>query len=307
MISASIARTHRFGRVKRNGYDPAEVDAVVGRLVDAVTDAEERSRDLETKLDDAQVSATAIARTLAAVEKTRDSILADTEADAQRIIGEARLEAETVAVIASNLGAEISARRDAILTEAYQEADAVVARAEATAAARESESAASAATTIADAVAESDAVRREAATEVRNITTGAVWASHKAAIASQQRLDEARAAAAAIIEDARHESDRLRERIASLRTAVATLQASATSLAREAVAGAEVIDLNAIEAMDRGPDEPAPIRPAEPTVKVAAKPAETKTDDRTDDGVATYYQRRAGSIRERIEIARLVN
>ena len=33
MISAAAAENHTFARVKRNGYDPHEVDAVVARLV----------------------------------------------------------------------------------------------------------------------------------------------------------------------------------------------------------------------------------------------------------------------------------
>ena len=33
MISAAAAETHTFARVKRHGYDPHEVDAVVARLV----------------------------------------------------------------------------------------------------------------------------------------------------------------------------------------------------------------------------------------------------------------------------------
>ena len=33
MISAAAAETHIFARVKRNGYDPHEVDAVVARLI----------------------------------------------------------------------------------------------------------------------------------------------------------------------------------------------------------------------------------------------------------------------------------
>jgi DivIVA domain-containing protein len=33
MISAAAAETHTFARVKRNGYDPYEVDAVVARLI----------------------------------------------------------------------------------------------------------------------------------------------------------------------------------------------------------------------------------------------------------------------------------
>jgi len=34
MISAAAAETHTFARVRRNGYDPHEVDAIVARLID---------------------------------------------------------------------------------------------------------------------------------------------------------------------------------------------------------------------------------------------------------------------------------
>jgi len=46
MISAAAAETHTFARVKRNGYDPHEVDAVVARLIDDLQRAEARIDDL---------------------------------------------------------------------------------------------------------------------------------------------------------------------------------------------------------------------------------------------------------------------
>jgi DivIVA domain-containing protein len=42
MISAAAAETHTFARVKRNGYDPHEVDAVVARLVTDLQEAQTR-------------------------------------------------------------------------------------------------------------------------------------------------------------------------------------------------------------------------------------------------------------------------
>jgi DivIVA domain-containing protein len=46
MISAAAAETHTFARVKRNGYDPHEVDAVVARLISDLQRAQARIDDL---------------------------------------------------------------------------------------------------------------------------------------------------------------------------------------------------------------------------------------------------------------------
>ncbi len=46
MISAAAAETHTFARVKRDGYDPHEVDAVVARLITDLHRAQERIDEL---------------------------------------------------------------------------------------------------------------------------------------------------------------------------------------------------------------------------------------------------------------------
>lgn len=46
MISAAAAETHTFARVKRNGYAPHEVDAVVARLVADLRQAQRRIDEL---------------------------------------------------------------------------------------------------------------------------------------------------------------------------------------------------------------------------------------------------------------------
>ena len=56
MISAAAAETHTFARVKRNGYDPHEVDAVVARLVSDLKKAQARITDLaRTQLEGSPV------------------------------------------------------------------------------------------------------------------------------------------------------------------------------------------------------------------------------------------------------------
>ena len=46
MISAAAAETHTFARVRRNGYDPHEVDAVVARLIADLQSAQARIDEL---------------------------------------------------------------------------------------------------------------------------------------------------------------------------------------------------------------------------------------------------------------------
>ncbi len=46
MISAAAAETHTFARVRRNGYDPHEVDAIVARLIDDLQRAQVTIDDL---------------------------------------------------------------------------------------------------------------------------------------------------------------------------------------------------------------------------------------------------------------------
>lgn len=296
MISASIAGTHRFGRVTRKGYDPAEVDAVVERLLDALSEYEERTSDLERKLDDSSVSATAIAMTLAAVERTKATMVAEAETRAEAITAEADTQAEEVVALAASLGAEISAQRDAILSQAYEEADGIVARVEAATAEQQVRAADVAATVVTEAARTASDVERRA--HLRDTTSSmiAAWRVRESHAKTDAMIERARTQAAVILEHAEHESERLNDRIRDLRAAVSTFQASAVELARVTIVEADVIDLEAIEAADADPSHR--------TVKLAPIPTDTTAQQVTDPGPVTYYQRRAGGIKERIKIAR---
>lgn len=307
MISASVAGTHRFGRVKKNGYDPAEVDAIVGRLIDALEEYQDRAKNLERKLDDSHVSAAAISRTLAAVEETKAQILAEADTDADLITAQAHAEAEKVAALASELGAEVSARRDAILTEAFREADAAIAHSQLEVAEQQIAAATTAAAIIEDAMMRADETEREAADALRTASMVAEWQSRESELAARTRITEAEIQAAATIEQAERESERLGTRVHELRMAVSNLQASAADLARATISNADVIDLEAIAARDTSAEEPAPVLPIDRTVNLAPPPSDTPPEVKSHDSPETYYQRRAGGIKERIKIARLIN
>ena len=300
MISATAAGTHRFGRVKKNGYDPAEVDAVVGRLLDALALQDERIHALEEKLDDSQVSATAIARTLAAVEKTAADLLGEAEDQATSVVRKAMDEAAEIATLAGELGAEVSARRDAILTEAYGEADTLIAAAQIAIAEQQIAAASLATRIVDDAGREADRMDGEAGMRSRTAAMIAAWRLRESQIDADRRIAEAEGRAAAIIDEALQESHTLGRRITDLRKAVANLQTSAAELARATIVEADVIDLNAIEAADTPPAplvRLAPVQPKRP-------PADNEPDPDKHHDPETYYQRRTSGIKERIKIAR---
>jgi DivIVA domain-containing protein len=298
MISATAAGTHRFGRVKRNGYDPAEVDAVVGRLLDALALQDDRIRVLEDKLDDSQVSATAITRTLAAVERTATELLTEVETTAVAIVRKAMDDAAEIALLADELGAEISARRDTILTDAYLEADELIASAQLAIAEQEVAAAALATRQVGDASRDAEQIAQEADVRSRTAAMIAAWRLRESQTEADRHIAEAEGQAAAIIEEANQESRELGRRITNLRTAVSHLQSSAAELARTTIVEADVIDLNAIEAADTPPGPPVRLAPVQKPIAVV------EPDPEVEHGPETYYQRRTGGIKERIKIAR---
>ena len=273
MISASAADAHRFGRVRRNGYDPAEVDAVVSRLVDMLRTYEDRIHGLEERLTEADASADAIRRTFVAAEKTRDEILEAARAQSQSITDGARSEAEEILAVARTAAAESTERaetevaeltelaerleadmadtRKRILDEAEQEAAGVLAEAESEAAvamtAALEQARAESETTIAEAFTQ----RRTAELVARAAATAAAWTRREALMNARSIVAEAEERAALLVADAERERAALTERAEHLRHAIATLQASAAQLAALANSQASIIDLSEVESLER--------------------------------------------------------
>lgn len=234
--------------------------------------------------------------TLAAVERTKADIIGEANAQAKEIIAEATNTAEGIAGLAAGLGAEISAQRDAILSQAYQDADAIVAGVESDSCIQQIRSAELAAAVVAEAVRSAADIERESQFRDTASSMAATWRLRESNSAAETVIERAETRAATIVEQAEHESERLNDRIRDLRAAVSSLQASAVELARVTIVESDVIDLEAIEARDRAPSQ----RP----VKLAPVPTDSNTEPVSDPGPATYYQRRAGGIKERIKIAR---
>lgn len=298
MISATVAGSHRFGTVRRHGYDPAEVDAVVERLTDALSTCQEKVAHLESRLEDSEVSAAAITRTLAVVENTRSGMLDEARAEAEEVIAKAKAEADDITHLADQLGAEVSARRDAILTEAFEEADTIIAEATIKAAEGEYRSARAAELLMADATDRATTLTTEATTFARNKELGMAWAMRATTEKAERMIADAEQQAARIVRDAEFEHERLTAKLGGLRDALLDLRTAAAVLADDTIERARIIDLSAVEA-SRIQIAPETITLVE---AVTEEPEEPIQDDEFE--ADTFYQRRGRTLRERIEIAR---
>jgi DivIVA domain-containing protein len=281
MISASAADAHRFGRVRRNGYDPAEVDAVVARLVEALATQEQQAEQLERRLAEADASADAIRRTFIAAEQTRSQILDVANAEATQLRERARREAEEAITAAHALAASMTAdaearaadlnaasdqldrdiaeRRAHLLARAHEEADQVRTDAESAAAARTSEALEAAEGIMAGARADAEAHVREAALTARSASIAAAWTRREALATAESIIADARDRAAHIVAEAEREGEAVQERSIRLQAAIVSLEASARAIAEASHDGASVIDLASIEATERSDATEAPI------------------------------------------------
>lgn len=273
MISASAADAHKFGRVRRNGYDPAEVDAVVSRLVDTLRTYENTTTELQDRLAEADASADAIRRTFVAAEKTRDEILDSARAQARTMTDGARDEADQIldtaraaaaesterarrevmelSSLSERLGADMAATRARILADAEAEAQRTIEEAEAEAARRTTAAAHRALEGTRATAAEAADHRRRAKLAARAAATAAARMRREATQDANRKVTEAEEHAASILAEAERDRTMLADRARHLRSAIETLEASAARLAALAGSQAELIDLNEIEALER--------------------------------------------------------
>jgi DivIVA domain-containing protein len=285
MITASAADAHRFGRVRRNGYDPAEVDAVVARLVEALAAQEQQTAQLEKRLSEADASADAIRRTFIAAEQTRGQILDVANAEAAQMRERAQRESEEAiaaahAVAASmtadaearaaqlntssdELDRDIAQRRAHLLARAHEEADRVRTDAETSAAERTAEALEAADRIITTAHADAAEHVREAALMARSASIAAGWTRREALTTAESIIADARDRSARIIAEAERGSEAARERSMRLQAAIASLEASARAIAESSPGSVSVIDLSAIEAREREDAVVAPIEPVQ--------------------------------------------
>lgn len=299
MIHSSAVEGHHFLPARRRGYDPAEVDAVIKRLVDTLRKYEERDADADAPpvtdlqtvrdarddlIDDAEAVGHQLeftARTkLDEAERGAAERIAEAEEEAARIVELARADA-------SNLLSRRNARAEALITSALSEVKGLRSR----------------------VVHETNEYRAGKKTEAAALV-------RTAQLQADQLVEDARHEAGSILGRARREHTTLEQRIGQLRSAIAGIEGQFRHLAESTLEQTEIMSsMISLEASDledvmETADEPEVVRLTQGGLTVdlteEAEKAETPRVEREGDeryAVApgnTIYQRRVG-LRQRLE------
>lgn len=120
-IEAATVQAHRFGTVRRKGYDPVEVDRVMERLVATLRSYEVDTKALQARVDEADESVDAIRRTFAAAQRTRQEMLDEGASQAARLVTDARDEADDQLATAKAQIDGMQFERDAVVIDAHEQ------------------------------------------------------------------------------------------------------------------------------------------------------------------------------------------
>ena len=119
-IEASTVKAHRFGNVRRKGYDPVEVDRVMERLVSTLQAYEKDTASLEARVKEADDSVDAIRRTFAAAQTTRQEMISEGAVRADKIVADAQRDAETRLADATAQIDGMHFERDRVVIDAHE-------------------------------------------------------------------------------------------------------------------------------------------------------------------------------------------
>lgn len=276
MIKASTVEAHRFGMVRKKGYDPVEVDAVMERLVAALETHERVNAELQGRVSEADDSVEAVRRTYQAAQQTKRQMVTEGQEEADELVREARAEVDEMSKSARTKAGDIlaaastDAERDrsesaAVLVESSRMAEERLAQAEADADAVR----ARVEGLTAGAQIRSERVLEEATDQARTIRIGATAEAEgmieRSRSDAEERTGAAEMLAAELVADARRRSEEI---INAVRREEAHLRGH---LARLSIAVSDVEDR--VEAMARtAKDRTASIAEA---IEVAADGATT--------------------------------
>jgi DivIVA domain-containing protein len=232
-IEASTVKAHQFGSVRRKGYDPVEVDRVMERLVSTLQAYEKDTASLEARVKEADDSVDAIRRTFAAAQTTREEMISEGAARADKIVADGQRDAEARLKDAAEKIEGMHFERDQVVIDAHEK---WVAR-----------------------VTEAEDESFDTLLEAENARAAAI-SDRSRVLETSERAVEARLAevtedadriANEIVGDARREELRISSRLDHLRAAITEVEIKIHDLAALATPYAEqiaeIIDLTAIE------------------------------------------------------------
>ncbi len=296
MIHSSSVEGHHFLLARRKGYDPAEVDAVIKRLVATLRTYEERDEAREadasvTDLDSARLARTKAEDIAAETEEIRQQAIAHLD-EAQRRSAEALAYAEehadqiveTARADAASLVSRRTERSEALITSALSEVKSLRSR------------------TLQETNDYRAAKRAEAASLIQT-----------AQLTADELVENARHEAGSILGRARREHAALERRLAQLRSAIAGIEGQFRHLAESTLEQTEImasmISLETEELEDVVEEKsPEVVRLTQPgmTIDLTDEARPEPSLDGSEDRFAvapgsTIYQRRGGGLRRRLE------
>ncbi len=303
MIHSSSIEGHHFLMARRRGYDPAEVDAVIKRLVSTLRKYEDQdeqfaqsARELNSQITD-----------LATVRTARDLALHDAAAATEELHATAIAQLE-----------EAQGRAAEGIAEAKDEAAQIVAAARASSSELLSRRNARGESLITAALSEVKSLRATALRETNDFTTNKRTAAaadvQSAELEANQILEDARHEAGSMLGRARREHAALEQRIAQLRSAVAGIEGQFRHLAESTLEETEIVssmialETDGIEeALEGSPPEPEVVRLTQQgmTIDLTDRQPMKKQVPLDQHFVVapgnTIYQRRGGGLRRRLE------
>jgi DivIVA domain-containing protein len=305
MIHSSAVEGHHFLLSRRRGYDPAEVDAVIGRLVATLREYEER----DAESDEHLVDGTTSVADLELVRAARDEVLQNAEAVGHQLELTARTRLE-----------EVERRGVEELEAAHEEATRVIEAARSDAHNMLARRNMRAEALITAALSEVKALRARVLHETNEYRAGGKTESaaqiRTAELRANQILEDARHEAGSVLGRARREHMMLEQRIGRLRSTVAGIEGQFRHLAETTLEQTDIMSsMIALEAddledvLDGEQDEPDVVRltQRELTVDLTDEGLEepaprTPVDERYVVAPGdTIYQRRGGGLRRRLE------
>lgn len=232
-IEASTVKAHRFGTVRRKGYDPVEVDRVMDRLVSTLQDYEKDTAALQARVKEADDSVDAIRRTFAAAQTTREQMISEGAARAEQIVGDAQRDADTRLADATAKIESMHFERDAVVIDAHEKWIDRVAEAE-------DESF--------EMLLKAETARASATGDRERVIELSERAAEARLIEASEQADRI---ANEIVGEASREELRISSRLDHLRAAIAEVESKIHDLAALATPYteeiAEIIDLTAVE------------------------------------------------------------
>ena len=118
-IEATTVEAHRFGTVRRKGYDPVEVDRVMDRLVATLRSYERDTGVLEARVQEADESVDAIRRTFLAAQRTKQEMISEGATRADQIVAGAQRDAAQRLDSARGKIDKMHFERDQVIIEAH--------------------------------------------------------------------------------------------------------------------------------------------------------------------------------------------